>query len=91
MLFLIVLKLDENIEVGKSVSVPTAFWNWGYIWSYSIFLYSQCIAAYRGPHHFRGNRPNFGVKNLLQSVNGNAVSATLFSDKRQGEFIRAGD
>ena len=60
MLFLIVLKLDENIEVGKSVSVPTAFWNWGYIWSYSIFLYSQCIAAYRGPHHFRGNRPNFG-------------------------------
>ena len=42
--------------------VPTIFCNWGNIWSYSIFLYPQCIAAYREPHHFWGYKPNFGGK-----------------------------
>ena len=28
----------------------------------SYFLYPQCIAAYRGPHHFWGYKPNFGGK-----------------------------
>ena len=39
---------------------------------YSLFLYPQCIAAYRGPHHFWDYKPNFGGKNPLQRVNGNA-------------------
>ena len=29
---------------------------------YSLFLYPQCIAAYRGPHHFGGYKPKFGGK-----------------------------
>ena len=45
-----------------SSRVPTAFWNWGYIWSYSLFLYPQCIAAHKGPRHFWGYKPNFGGK-----------------------------
>ena len=59
--------------------VPTAFLNWGYVESYSLFLYPQCTAAYRRPHHFffgggGGGRTGqiLGVKNPLQRVNGNA-------------------
>ena len=42
--------------------VPTAFLNCGYIESYSLFLYPQCIAAYGRPHRFWGYRPNIGGK-----------------------------
>ena len=46
----------------STLRVPTAFSNWWYIWSYSLFLYPQCITAYRGPHYFWGYKPNLGDK-----------------------------
>ena len=40
----------------------------GVIWSYSLFLYPQCIAAYKRPCHFWGYRLNFGCKKTLCRV-----------------------
>ena len=54
--------------------------NRGYIWSYSLVSYPQCIATYRGWGgggliiSRGGYKPNFWrVKNPLQRVNGNAA------------------
>ena len=70
-----------------SSRVPTAFWNWGFIWSYFWCLYLQCIAAYRGPHHFWWYKPNFGGKNPLQRANGNAAIICHISETNHGPRI----
>ena len=58
------------------------------IWSYSLFLYPQCIAAYRGPHHFWGTG---GKKKPLQRVNGNAGNNNFKIEARlqtQNKYIQ---
>ena len=54
--------------------VHTALWNWGYICTFSLFLYPQCIAVYTESLQFWWYMTNFGgKKKTLQRVNGNAA------------------
>ena len=62
--FVCLVRLDLYLDLKKQML---------HSWSLLDLLCPLCIGAFRGPHHFWGYKPNFGVINPLRKVNRNAV------------------